>query len=149
MDDEERERLRWLNGRRGGFNETIGLRFTGARRDELPAEVDAGPTHHQPYGLVHGGVYATIVESVASTGAALHVLDSGAGVVGLENHTSFLRASRGGRLRARAIPLATGRRAHVWEVEIRDDDDRLLAKGRVRLLVLEPSAEVAGEPIRG
>jgi 1,4-dihydroxy-2-naphthoyl-CoA hydrolase len=139
--------LEVLNANRGGFNEALGLRFTAVAPDEVVAELDAGPVHAQPYGLVHGGVYASIVESLASTGAALDGRASGRSAVGLENATSFLRASRGGRLVGRAVPLQKGRRAQVWEVEIRDDADRLCAKGKVRLLMLEPNAAVAGEKV--
>ncbi len=59
------------------------------------------------------------------------------GAVGLENHTSFLRAVREGKLTATARPVVRGRRTQVWEAEVRDDEDRLVATGRVRLLCLE------------
>ena len=111
------------------------------------ARLEIGPQHHQPYGVVHGGVYSSMVETAASVGAALHVMPQGRHTVGLENSTTFLRATRDGHLTARATPLARGRRSHVWEVEIRDDEDRLVAKGRVRMLCLEGDAELAGEQV--
>ena len=140
--------LEQINGNLGGLNELIGLRFTKAALDELRAQVEVGPHLHQPYGLVHGGVYAAMVETVASTGAALHALADGRTVVGLENATSFLRAHRGGTLYARGIPLVTGRRSHVWEVGIRDENDRLLATGKVRLLCLVAGTAVAGADLQ-
>ena len=139
--------LQVLNRDRGGFNELLGLEYTKATYDEVVAEVRVGPHLHQPYGLVHGGVYASIIEAVASTGAALHTMSESRTAVGLENATSFLRAARGGILVARATPLVRGRRSHVWEVRITDGDERLIATGRVRVLCLDAGTAVAGETL--
>jgi uncharacterized protein (TIGR00369 family) len=68
----------------------------------------------------------------------------GKSAVGLENHTSFIRACREGRLRAAAVPLTRGSRSQLWEVTIRDDGDRVVATGRVRVLVLDSDSNVAG-----
>ncbi|MBI4956980.1 MAG: PaaI family thioesterase [Myxococcales bacterium] len=131
---------------RGGWNHAMGLTVLRATRAEVVAEVEVGDVHRQPYGLVHGGVYAGVIEAVASMGAALHAMSAGRGVVGLENHTSFLRAVRAGKLSVVARPLACGRTSHVWEGTVHDAEGRLAATGRVRLLVLEAGAQVAGAP---
>jgi uncharacterized protein (TIGR00369 family) len=136
-----------LNRHRGGFDETLGLRFVSATPDEVVAELEVGPQHLQPYGVVHGGVYAAVVETLASSGAALGTMREGRHAVGLENATTFIRAVRSGKLVARAVPLTRGRRSHVWEVEIRDGAGRLAAKGRVRMLCLEGDAQLAGEAV--
>lgn len=128
----------------GGFNNTIGLRFVKASPGEFVAEVKIDERHLQPYGLVHGGVYAGMIETLCSTGAALTVLSEGKSAVGLENSTSFLRAVRSGTLRCTARPVFTGRRSHVWEAQVQDDRDRLVATGRVRMMVLEPGSEADG-----
>ena len=133
-----------INERLGGYNRTMGLRFVKATPDEFVAEIDIGEHHLQPYGLVHGGVYSGMVETVCSTGAALSVYAEGKSVVGLDNATSYLRAVRSGRLRCTATPLVRGRRSHVWDARILDDRGRLAATGRVRLIVLEPGAEADG-----
>ncbi|MGK4003159.1 PaaI family thioesterase [Sorangium sp. So ce1036] len=132
-----------------GWITAMGLRLIRATRDEVEAELTIGPQHRQAYGIVHGGVHAGIVETLASIGAALHALPEGRSVVGLENHTSFLRAVRSGRLRASARPLDRGRRTQVWECSIHDDEGRLCASGRVRLLALEPDAVLAGQRAAG
>lgn len=148
MDDEPLEDFAAaLNDKRAGFNQMIGLRFVRATREEVVAELTVEPSLHQPYGLVHGGVYASMAETVASVGAALHAMAEGRNTVGLDNSTNFLRATREGTLTARATPLATGRRTHVWEVDIRDDQARLVAKSRVRLLCIEGDAPLAGERV--
>lgn len=136
-----------INERLGGFNNAIGLRFVEASPDRFVAELEIDERHLQPYGLVHGGVYAGMIESLCSTGAALSVWNEGQNTVGLENTTAFLRAVRSGTLRGTARPLARGRRSHVWEAEIKDDRDRLVASGRVRLMVLDPGAEADGETV--
>jgi uncharacterized protein (TIGR00369 family) len=136
-----------LNARRGGFNVALGLVFTQASPDEVCCEVAVGPHLVQPYGLVHGGVYASIVETLASVGAAMFAMPRGQSTVGLENTTSFLRAVRGGKLLGVARPLHRGRATQVWEVEIRGDDGKLAATGRVRVLCLEPGTAVAGETV--
>ena len=136
--------LQDLNERGGGWNRAMGLVVTVANADEVQAELTVGPEHQQGYGIVHGGVYAGIVETACSIGAALWSLPQGRPVVGLENSTSFLRAMRGGRLRVRATPLVRGRRSQVWEAQVSDDENRLVATGRVRLLCLEPETQIGG-----
>lgn len=135
------------NAQRGPFNRALSIEFTNVSYDEVVAEIPVTPGLHQPYGIVHGGVYCTIVETLASTGAALNAMARGQHAVGLENNTSFLRAVRGGRLRAVASPLARGRRSHVWTVTITDEANRAVATGRVRMLCLEPDATLAGQGV--
>lgn len=136
-----------LNAQRGGFNITLGLVFTRASSDEIACEVPVGPHLVQPYGLVHGGVYSSIVETLASVGAALFAMPLGLAPVGVENTTSFLRAVRSGKLFGVARPLHRGRTTQVWEVEVRGDDGKLAASGRVRVLCLEAGTKVAGESV--
>jgi 1,4-dihydroxy-2-naphthoyl-CoA hydrolase len=136
-----------LNAQRGGFNIMLGLVFTQASPDEVHCEVPVGPHLTQPYGLVHGGVYSSIVETLASVGAALYAMPLGLAPVGVENTTSFLRAVRTGKLVGVARPLHRGRTTQVWEVEVRGDDGKLAATGRVRVLCLEAGRQVAGETV--
>src|SRR3569832_250847 len=96
-----------------GWFGQIGLEILRASPSEVLAQWTIGERHLQPHGIVHGGVYASVVESCCSIGAVL-AAPPGKQVVGVENHTSFLRAVRGGRLRARATPLHAGRQAQLW-----------------------------------
>ena len=95
----------------------MGLRLLSATRDEVTATLEIRPAHLQPHGIVHGGVYAGIIESLASIGAALDAMAHGKTVVGLENHTSFVRAVREGTLRATARPLTAADKVHIAEIE--------------------------------
>ncbi|MFT3768651.1 MAG: PaaI family thioesterase [Minicystis sp.] len=130
-----------------GWAKAMGLRFVRATREEVVAELTIGPEHRQPYGIVHGGVHAGIIESVASVGAAIHAMPAGKNVVGMENHTSFLRAVRAGKLTATGKAVFRGRRSHIWEVTVQDESGRAAATGRVRLLLLDGDEAVAGERV--
>ncbi len=137
-----------LNSWDYGWNAAMGMRFVRAAADEVVAEIEIGPSHRQPYGIVHGGVYSGMIETVASVGAALVARARGQSVVGLENHTSFLHATREGTIRATARPLVGGRRTHVWEATITNADGRAVATGRVRFLALDAETPLAGEIVR-
>jgi len=139
--------LEMLNENRGGFNNAMGLTFIKVTPDEFVAEIKIADHHMQPYGLVHGGVYAGMIETMCSTGAALTVWEENKSTVGLENNTSFLKAVRNGSLRCTARPLVKGKRSHVWEASIHDDKNRLVAVGRVRMMVLESGAAVDGKVV--
>jgi 1,4-dihydroxy-2-naphthoyl-CoA hydrolase len=136
-----------LNGSLDGWNSAMGLRFVTATADEVVAELEIGAQHLQPYGIVHGGVHAGVIETVASVGAALHAMAHGRSVVGLENHTSFINAVREGTLRITARPITRGRRTQVWEGTVTDASGRIAATGRVRLLSLEAEASLAGRTV--
>ncbi|HEY6555781.1 MAG TPA: PaaI family thioesterase [Polyangiaceae bacterium] len=131
----------------GGYSIAMALSFVSATADEVVAEFEVGEQHLQPYGIVHGGVYCGAVETTCSVGAGLYSAAAGQSVVGVENHTSFLRAVRAGKLRVTAVPLSRGRRTQIWEASVRDAGQRLVATGRVRLLCLEADSQIAGETV--
>jgi 1,4-dihydroxy-2-naphthoyl-CoA hydrolase len=135
----------YINQHRGGWNQAMDLTFVRVSVDECVAELTVGPQHRQPYGIVHGGVHAGIIEAACSTGAAVVAMARGQTVVGLENSTSFIRAARGGVLRVTARPLTRGRRTQVWDATVTDADGALLATGRVRLMCLDAGADLAGQ----
>ena len=123
----------------GGWFEALGLELIQATESEVLAEWTVAERHLQPMGLVHGGVYASVVETCCSIGAAL-AAPEGKQIVGVENHTSFLRPVRSGRLRARAVALHSGRQAQLWECAITDEAERLVATGRLRSLCVDAPA---------
>jgi 1,4-dihydroxy-2-naphthoyl-CoA hydrolase len=137
-----------LNASNTGWNVAMGIRFVHATADEVIAEIEIGTEHHQPYGIVHGGVHSGLIETVTSVGAALAALPRGQSVVGLENHTSFLNAVREGKLHVTARPLMRGRRTQVWEATVTDSAGRTAATGRVRFLALEAGSSLAGETVQ-
>jgi 1,4-dihydroxy-2-naphthoyl-CoA hydrolase len=137
-----------FNARRDGWNVAMGIRLVRANADEVTAELEIDERHRQAYGIVHGGVYSGLVETVSSVAAALWARRNQQSVVGLENHTSFLNAVREGKLSATARPLMRGRRTQVWEAAVTDGSGRVVARGQVRLISLEAGASVAGEKVK-
>ena len=133
-----------------GWVKAMGMTITLATKDEVRAELTIGQQHLQGYGIVHGGVHCGIIETLSSMGAYLFARERGQHVVGLENNTSFIRAVRAGaRLRAVATPVTRGRQTQVWQANVIDESDRIVATGRVRLLCLEADQSLAGEQVRG
>ena len=121
-----------------GLVKLLGIRVVETSADLVRLEWDVTPDHHQPYGIVHGGVHCTAIETAASVGAALWFGDRGR-VVGVSNQTDFLRAVSEGTLTAVATPIHRGRSQQLWLVEITDEQHRLIARGQVRLQNLTPS----------
>jgi 1,4-dihydroxy-2-naphthoyl-CoA hydrolase len=132
----------------GGFAELLGLRFDEVGPDRLVISWDVAADQHQPYGIVHGGVYCSVVETAASIAAAVWLGDRGQ-VVGVSNQTDFLRAVREGTLRAVAEPIHRGRLQQLWLVEIRDGAERLVARGQVRLQNISDADRLAASPAGG
>lgn len=128
-----------------GLMQLIDLRFVSISESEVVAELPVSAKHYQPMGIVHGGVYCSMVETVCSVGAHVHASKLGLMVVGVDNQTSFLKATRSGTLRAAARPLSVGRRTQLWEASIHDEKSRLVATGRVRLICLPPEQNLAGQ----
>lgn len=121
------------------WSRTLGLRFAQVTPARVVAYLDAGERHHQPYGVLHGGVYCSIVEAVASYGAGRAALAAGQkGVLGVSNSTDFYRSHSTGELTCIGTPVHHGRSAHVWQVEVtRSGDGKLVARGQVRFHVLQ------------
>jgi 1,4-dihydroxy-2-naphthoyl-CoA hydrolase len=139
-----------VNNLPDGWLQAMGVTITIATQNEVRAELTIGPEHLQGYGIVHGGVHCGLIESLASIGAALVALPRHQTVVGLENNTSFVRAVRAGaKLHAISTPITRGRRTQIWEARVLDEQERIVAAGRVRLLCLEPDQELAGEQVTG
>ena len=131
-----------VNSAPSGWVKEMGITILQATPDEVTCEWDVTEKHLQGYGIVHGGVHCGVVETLASIGAALVAHPRSQRVVGLENSTSFIRAVRSGRLHALARPVTRGRVSQVWEAWIRDDDERLVAQGRVRLLCMNDDRQL-------
>jgi uncharacterized protein (TIGR00369 family) len=114
------------------FLTVAGLRLTEVSGHLVTGTIELGPQHHTPWGIVHGGVYTTAVESAASVGATLAVEDRGQIAVGVHNSTDFLR-SKVGTASVRATPVHQGRTQQLWDVTITDEDGEQLARGSLRL----------------
>jgi len=121
------------------------VRMAGLILDEVTASrvtghIELGPDHHTPWGIVHGGVYSTAIESAASIGASTAVRDKGQVAVGLVNTTHFLRSVAAGRVQVEAVALNQGRTQQLWRVDVTDGSGKLVAHGEVRLQNLSASS---------
>ncbi|WP_197381566.1 PaaI family thioesterase [Mycolicibacterium mengxianglii] len=124
------------------FDTELGLVYTEVTPDGSKAELEVKPTLLQPAGIVHGGVYCSIVESMASVSAFVWLAEHGGGdVVGVNNNTDFLRAITSGKVYGVSEPLHRGRRQQLWLVTIKDEKDRVVARGQVRLQNLDARSD--------
>ena len=123
--------------------------FIGVMGLEIDELVDVGlrtarlqvvPGVCQPMGIVHGGIYAAIAETLASMGTADGVLELGKVPLGMSNNTSFLRPVSEGFVHAEARAFHRGRTSWLWDVEMRNDDGKLCATSRVTIAVRDPLA---------
>jgi 1,4-dihydroxy-2-naphthoyl-CoA hydrolase len=128
-----------------GFTGLIGLQLLDAGPDRVTASLAITDDLLQPYGILHGGVLCSLVETLASIGAALWYGDRGQ-VVGVSNHTDFLRASRSGVLHAIGTPIHRGRSSQLWLVEVTDEADRLIARGQLRVANIDDAGRLAAAP---
>jgi uncharacterized protein (TIGR00369 family) len=112
----------------------LDMQFDEVQPTRVSGSIAADERHHQPWGIVHGGLYTTAIEAFATTGAYEAVNDRGQQAVGVTNITDFVRPHRNGRLQVEANAIHQGRTQQLWQVEIRrPQDDKLVARGQVRL----------------
>lgn len=117
-----------------GFDTELGLTYLEMGPDGGRAQLTIADRLLQPFGIVHGGVYCSVIESLASVSAQTWLTEHGGGhVVGVNNNTDFLRAISVGTVTAVSTPIHRGRRQQLWSISITDEDDRLVARGQVRL----------------
>jgi 1,4-dihydroxy-2-naphthoyl-CoA hydrolase len=124
-----------LRGVTQGFDRLYGLELLAVSDTEVRAQVQVNPDVKQPAGLVHGGLYAAMAESMASLATALGVLANGETAMGLANSTSFLRPITKGVVHGVATRLHRGRTTWVWDVRFSDDEDHTCAVTRMTIAV--------------
>ncbi len=124
-----------INAALRGFDRLYGLEFLSFSEDEVRAQVAVRDELKQPAGLVHGGVYAAIAESIASFGTGVVVSQRGEMAMGQSNSTSFLRPITEGVIHAIATRVHRGRTTWVWDVRFGDDADRTCAVTRMTIAV--------------
>jgi 1,4-dihydroxy-2-naphthoyl-CoA hydrolase len=134
-----------LNGILRGYDRLYGLEFLEISDTEVRARVRVRDELKQPVGLVHGGVYASLAESVTSLATAAAVVPEGNMATGLSNVTNFLRPITAGSVHAHATRLHRGRTTWVWDVRMSDDADRVCAVTRMTIAV-RPMPEASEPP---
>ena len=119
------------------FLAASGMRLTEVTGRSVTGILELGPQHHTPWGIVHGGVYTTAIESAASVGATAAVAERGQIAVGVHNSTDFLRSTTSATATVQATPVHQGRTQQLWDVTITDQNGHKLARGSLRLQNVE------------
>lgn len=119
----------------GTLEAALGFELLDISPELARGRAAVAPNLLQPFGLVHGGVYAAMAESLASVATYVGVKDDGNIALGLSNNTSFMRPITKGHVNGEARPRHSGRTTWVWDVDITDDDGRLCATSRVTIAV--------------
>jgi 1,4-dihydroxy-2-naphthoyl-CoA hydrolase len=120
------------------LDRVLGFELVEVGPESARAKAEVGDQHRQPYGIVHGGVYAALAETVASVATAAAVYDDGKIAMGMSNFVTFMRPISSGTIHAEAIRKHRGSTTWVWEVEMTDDQGRLCASSRVTVAVRPP-----------
>jgi 1,4-dihydroxy-2-naphthoyl-CoA hydrolase len=135
-----------INGVLQGFDRLYGLEFLSCSETEVRAELAVRAELKQPAGLLHGGVYASMAESMASLATGMAVIGLGETAMGLSNNTTFMRPITDGVVHAVATRLHRGRTTWVWDVRFSDDADRTCAMTRMTIAV-RPMPRADSEPL--
>lgn len=114
----------------------IGIEYLSLHQDKVVAKMPVDHRTHQPFGLLHGGASVALAESLASIGAWLNVDESKYAVVGLEINANHIRGVREGYVIGTASPIHKGRSTQVWQIEIRDTEQKLVCSSRCTLAVV-------------
>jgi 1,4-dihydroxy-2-naphthoyl-CoA hydrolase len=117
--------------------ETIGIRVTEIGPDFLRATMPVNPKTHQPMGILHGGASVALAETVGSLAANMCVDQALYVCMGQEINANHLRPAASGIVTATARPYHIGKRSHVWSIEIRDDQERLVCVSRLTMAVVD------------
>ena len=128
---------------RNTLAETIGIRVTEVGPDFVRATMPVSPRTHQPMGVLHGGASVALAETVGSLAATLCVDQALYACLGQEINANHLRPVSSGTVTATARPYHIGKRSHVWSIEIRDEEEKLVCVSRLTIAVVERPKAVA------
>lgn len=122
----------------GHMGRAIGIEFTHIAKDKLVATMPVNENTIQPFGILHGGASVVLSESLCSMGGWFLLESDNQAAVGLEINANHIRSvQKGGKVTGTARPINIGRKIHVWECEIRDEQDKLVCISRCTLAIIE------------
>ena len=119
------------------ITDVLGIEITDIGSDYICGKMPVDERTIQPFGLLHGGASAVLVESLGSIAGGMQVNREIQTVVGVEINCNHLRSARGGWVFGKATPIKIGRKIHVWNIEIKNDDGKLVAVSRLTLAVID------------
>jgi len=120
--------------------EHIGIEFIDSGEDYLVAKMPVDNRTRQPYGILHGGASVVLGETLGSIASALVIEGTVLQVVGLEINANHVRAVREGFVYGKVTPIHTGRKTHIWEIKIKNEEDKLVSVIRFTSMIIEPLA---------
>jgi len=123
----------------GTLMQALGIRFLGIEDDALSALMPVDERTRQPFGLLHGGASAALIETLGSTASHLCIDHESSFSVGLEVNATHLRPMRQGEVRGEARPIHLGRSIHIWEVRITDAEGKLVCIGKLTCAIRSKS----------
>lgn len=126
----------------GGVASVLDIELVDTGPERVTATMPVTPKHHQPFGVLHGGVSVVLAESAASVGAYLAAPD-GCTAVGMEVNANHVRSVQKGRLAAVATPLHTGRTTHVWDVKIHHEGEKLVCVSRCTMAIVQQDSDLS------
>ena len=148
MDYSEEEIIQRINStRQGSVWDILDIKLVVAQKDKVVATMPIGPNHRQQVGYLHGGISVTLAESVASLGTVLNIDPEKQMAFGLEINANHLRPKREGWLTAVATPIHRGRTTHVWDIQISDENGKLICVSRCTVAVVDRPPD-NGNPLR-
>ncbi len=117
--------------------EQLGIQFTEVGDDYIKASLPVDNRTVQPAGLLHGGASVALAESIGSVGAFLCVDPEMYNCVGLEINANHIRSKKNGVVYGIGKPLHIGKKTQIWEIKIKDEQERLIAISRITIAVIE------------
>lgn len=138
---EEELDLDVINSMASNMLKHLDIRFTKSDDEGLTASMPVDHRTQQPFGLLHGGATATLAETVGSFASYLLVHKEEKNTVGMEVTAQHLRAVRSGHIHAKAVPVHIGRKVHVWDIRVKDDEERLIALCKLTVMVVEANGK--------
>ncbi|MCL4143661.1 UNVERIFIED_CONTAM: hypothetical protein GTU68_063756 [Idotea baltica] len=126
-----------INSLAKGMVKHMDISFTAIDDEGLTASMPVDERSHQPFGLLHGGATAALAETVGSFASYALVHKEGKQTVGVEVTAQHLRAVRSGHVHAKALPVHIGRKIHVWDIRVKDDEERLIALCKLTVMVVD------------
>ena len=126
-----------LNAQTQTLAATLGIEMIEVTPEKVVATMNVEPRVHQPFGLLHGGASVALAETVASVGAFVSVDASKQGAVGQEINANHLRGVKEGLITATATPIHKGRRSHVWHIEIKDENGKMVCISRCTMAIID------------
>lgn len=118
------------------LGESLGIRITKVEADYVEGSMPVDHRTHQPYGLLHGGASVALAETLGSVGSHFLVHDQGKMAVGIEINANHLRGKRSGTVTGKARLIHKGGRMHVWNIEVVDEEEQLIATARLTTMII-------------